>query len=276
MARASNPSSVISTGVGGSVLPGVVLLDGVLRSLPGGLRRFRGRRPSRASPPEASFGGSTSFRAASGEATSARRGTRDDLRRVRVGPAVVEVAVRRREGSIRQVVEVLALRIEDRQQVAEVPARGLGQLRRRRVVEEERLVAGGRGARPGDPAGVGRPREAEVRQRVVAHPRAAAVDLDGNASVGADHVDRAPVRRRTRAASQSGDQCGPVAEARPELRQRALCSRAVGRPDGQFVLAATVAPVRHQSCRRATTTGSARRRPTTASGSSPGRARPAR
>ena len=165
--------------------------------------------------------------------------------RVRVGPGVVEAAVHRLELAIRCVVQVLAFRLEGRLRVVQVPGRGLVQPGRLRVVEKDGAVRGGRRARIGDPARVGRPLEAEAREPAVRDPLRALIDLGRAVRVEILDVDahRLVDERQLPAV---GRPLRGVPEAGTERGHLLLGAGAVRRAQRQLVLAAPVAPVGHR------------------------------
>ena len=198
---------------------------------------------------------------------------RHDAGRIGIRPAVVEVAVDRLEGTVREEVEILAVGIEDGRDVGEVAGRDLVLLRGGRVVEEDRRV--GRlldGTRPRQPARIGRPAQRQVLEALVRHPDRRLIDLGELAAGDVEQADglgliderqpgavRRPLHR--------------IAVARAERRDGLLRSGAVGRPQHQLGTRRSGRSSRRGSCRPATSADTARPIPSCASGSAPDRVR---
>ena len=89
---------------------------------------------------------------------------RDELRRVGIGPGVVEAAVNRIELAVRRVKQILPFRLERRLRVVEVTGGGLVQRGILCVVQKHRAVRRARRSRVGEPARVGRPLHLETLQ----------------------------------------------------------------------------------------------------------------
>ncbi len=175
----------------------------------------------------------------------AAQGHRDDARRVRIRPAVVEVAVDRLEGAVREEVEVLALGIEHGRGVGEVAGRRLVLLRGCRVVEEDgrvcRLLDG---ARPGQPARVRRPAQRQGLEALVGHPDRHLIDLGQLAAGDVEQAQRLGLIDEREPGAVRRPLHG-IAVARAERRDGLLRSGAVGRPQHQLVLAGAIAPIGH-------------------------------
>ncbi len=99
-----------------------------------------------------------------------------DVGGVGIHPGGIEVGVDRPQGAIRQVVEVVAVGVKARPEVAVVARGHLVPLTGTGVVEEDRPLGGIEGPRVGEPVTVGRPAHLEARQLRVQLP-ARRVDL---------------------------------------------------------------------------------------------------
>ena len=166
----------------------------------------------------------------------------DQLRRVRVGPGVVERAVDRVELAIARVEEIRPLGFEDRLRVVEVPGRRLVERAALGVVQENRVVAGRGRTRVGQPARVGRPREAERLEPVVRDPVRALVHLGHlPRRIVVDTDAHRLVDERELLAV--GRPLWRVAEAWPERGHLAFGAGRFGRAQRQLVFAAPIAPV---------------------------------
>ena len=174
------------------------------------------------------------------------QGCRDDPGRIGVRPAVVEVAVGGLERPVREEEQILAVGVERRLDVVEVPGRDLTANPTRDVEDEHRRVARAGGAScPREPSRIGRPPERQRLQLSVRHPGRALVHVDDPSLRDLDDADLHRLVDEGQA-SAVGRPLRRISEPGAQRGDRAFGAGAVGRPQRQLVLAGPIAPIRQR------------------------------